>query len=218
MIQQSRDKYSARTSGHFLRMQSIGSIWEKHKIKDYNSVRPCHTPLSFMTRQLTALKSGKHQRWQDFRKTNCRRTLWIFGFAHAFWFLIYSHAERASATWKQLYSWRQWSRTHEEKGQITHQPQSNFWFSENKLGNPNPYYATHVRVRQRPIEERERLEQQWKRWGLNIWSQSSSSSSTWWRHENGKNDKNNLFSFALKKEPQWFSFNEFRLQARAFPL
>ena len=30
------------------------------------------------------------------------------------------------------------------------------------------------------IEERERLEQQWKRWRRNIWSRSSSSSSTWW--------------------------------------
>ena len=38
----------------------------------------------------------------------------------------------------------------------------------------------HSRFRQRPIEERERLEQQWKRWGWISWSQPSSSSSTWW--------------------------------------
>ena len=31
MIEQSQEKYTTRTSGTFLRMQSVGSIWEKHK-------------------------------------------------------------------------------------------------------------------------------------------------------------------------------------------
>ena len=34
-----------------------------------------------------------------------------------------------------------------------------------QVRNPNPYGPTHLRIRQRPIEERERLEQRWKRWG-----------------------------------------------------
>ena len=48
-----------------------------------------------------------------------------------------------------------------------------------QLSNPNPYIPKHLRFRQRPIVERERLEQQWRRRGWISWSQSSSSS-TWW--------------------------------------
>ena len=48
-----------------------------------------------------------------------------------------------------------------------------------QVENRNPYIPEHMRFRQRPNEERERLEQQWKRWELNNWSQSSSSSWTW---------------------------------------
>ena len=52
-----KQKRNTRTSGKCLRMQSIGSIWEKHKIKDYNSDGLDITPSSFMTQcQLTALK------------------------------------------------------------------------------------------------------------------------------------------------------------------
>ena len=47
-----------------------------------------------------------------------------------------------------------------------------------QVEKPNPHIPEHMRFRQRPLEERERLEQQWKRWGWNTWSQSSSSSST----------------------------------------
>ena len=36
-----------KTSGHFLRTRSVGSIWEKHKKKDYSYGRPDPTPLSF---------------------------------------------------------------------------------------------------------------------------------------------------------------------------
>ena len=52
-------------------------------------------------------------------------------------------------------------------------------------GNTNPYIPKHLRNRQRPSEEKKRLERQWKSWGWNHGSQSSSSSSssssTWWR-------------------------------------
>ena len=49
-------------------------------------------------------------------------------------------------------------------------------------GKTNPYIPKHSRERQRPIEEKSRLERQWKSWGWNRWSQSSSSSSTtWWQ-------------------------------------
>ena len=43
-----------------------------------------------------------------------------------------------------------------------------------QVEKPKPYIFKHLRFRQRPVEERERLEQQWKRWGWNNWS------STWW--------------------------------------
>ena len=34
-----------------------------------------------------------------------------------------------------------------------------------QVENPNPWIPKHWRFRQRPIEERVRLEQQWNRWG-----------------------------------------------------
>ena len=49
-----------------------------------------------------------------------------------------------------------------------------------QVEKPNPKIRKHLRFRQRPIEERERLEQQWKRWEWFSWSQYSSSSSTQW--------------------------------------
>ena len=64
-----------RTIGKFLRMQSLGSIRETQKIKNYNSGNPDLTPSSFMTQcQLTALKSGKHQRRQNFAPDDSNAT------------------------------------------------------------------------------------------------------------------------------------------------
>ena len=73
-----------------------------------------------------------------------------------------------------------------------------------QMENPNPKIPEHLRFRQRPIEERERLEQQWRRWGWISWSQSSSSSSaTWWP--------------ASTEKPTWWSsedWQEFRVVKR----
>ena len=50
-------------------------------------------------------------------------------------------------------------------------------------GRTSPYIPKHQRERQRPIEDRERLESEWGSWNWNVnntWSPSSSSSSTTW--------------------------------------
>ena len=66
-----------------------------------------------------------------------------------------------------------------------------------QVGNPNPYIPTHLRFRQRPTEERERLEQHWRRWGWISWSESSSSSSTtWW--------------LASTEKPAWWSSEDWQ--------
>ena len=51
------DETTKKTCGQFLGTQSVGSIWEKPRIKDYSSGRPDPTPRSFVTQYLlTALK------------------------------------------------------------------------------------------------------------------------------------------------------------------
>ena len=73
-----------------------------------------------------------------------------------------------------------------------------------QVENTNPYVPQHLRFRQRPIEERERLELQWKRCGWISWSQSSSSSSTGWTGNNyvlsrcGQNHSDGFQGVSLK--------------------
>ena len=105
----------------------------------------------------------------------------IFGFGHGNCFQIY--AERAPAIWEQVLSRRQWSRsetwTNEEKGRFP-PAVNNLLVLRRQVENPTPYIPKQLRFRQRPVEERERLEQQRKRWAWNDWSQSSSSSWAKW--------------------------------------
>ena len=84
------------------------------------------------------------------------------------------------------------------------------------MEKPNPYIPKHLRFRQRPIEERERLEQQMGTLGM---EQLVSILFLLFNLVDGhKYDKNNKFLFTLQKNHSEFVFKEFRSQAIAIPL
>ena len=73
-----------------------------------------------------------------------------------------------------------------------------------QVENPSPYTPKHLRFPQRPIEERERLEEQWKRWRWNKWSQSSSSSTTWWTPQERQERQGKFIFFRVKERTTVF--------------
>ena len=69
----------------------------------------------------------------------------------------------------------------------------------------NPYIPKHLRERQRPIEERVRLERRWNSWGCDVsnnWSQASSSSATyWWQPQEWQESQ---------ERPEWQGWREWQ--------
>ena len=75
-------------------------------------------------------------------------------------------------------------------------------YLKKQVENPKPFIPENLGFRQRPIAERERLEQQWKRWGGTIGLNLLLLLQLGGRHKNGKNK----YFFGVVKESQRFSF------------
>ena len=123
---------------------------------------------------------------RDFRKMNCTEILSspsdgqknIVNIWSRSWQLI-SHLQLRGERYENNYT-PGVNGQRPKKGADYPQLVNNFLVLRRQVENLNLYIPKHSRFRQRPIEERERLDQQWKRWGWISWSQSCPSSPTWW--------------------------------------